>query len=317
MRCNEASHGGTQLQKTHWTAGVAVALGKGLLSWFRHIDWRIWIITGAVFVALAATAVIYWLGIGRDPATHFGAVFASWVGAVAVFVLAAIGAIVSLAKPEKESFESRARILFRRQTGAHIDYIVQQMRGKFEHYAESNTIKITVKEYNAPEKKFFISSHDTMILRSYIDDEDTVWTSHVNYRELTPPPAGGRPNRLVFVRINDVTLPDSEQLATTGAIHQPVNTTVKKNDSCKVEYLAEYWVGADEESNTHTTIRYNQLLTVDFESEISGPVTIRATQDGKEWTDFKLARPGDKKRAIALSGLVPGTQAYDFRLMAP
>jgi hypothetical protein len=290
---------------------------KSFLSWLRLTDWRIWIITGAVFVALAGTGVIYWLGIGRDPATHFGAVFASWVGAVAVFVLAALGAIVSLAKPESESFESRARILFRRQTGAHIDYIVQQMRGKFEHYAESNTSKITIKEYNAAEKKFFVSSQDTMILRSYIDDEETVWASYVDYKGLTPPPATGRPNRLVFVRINDVTLPSSEQVATDGAIHMPVNTTVKKNDSCKVEYLAEYWVLADTEDNTHKTIRYNQLLTVDFESEISAPVSIQVIEDGKEPITHKLAQPGDKKRAIAISGLVPGKQAYNFHIVAP
>jgi hypothetical protein len=287
---------------------------KGL-TWVRRTDWRIWIILGAVFIALSATAVIYWLGIGRDPTTHFGAVFASWVGAVAVFVVGAAGAIVGLAKPERESFDSRARILFRRQSGAHIDYIVKKMQEVFEHYAESNSIKITFKEYNAQEKKFLISSSDTMILRSYIDDVETIWEGHVDYQEVSRPPVGGRPNRLVYVRIDDVTVGEPEEFV--DAIRRLVSTRIKKGETCKVEYLTEYWVLADEEPNSHTTIRFNQLLTVDFENEGAGPITVTVTEDGKKWTDFILARPGDKKQAIALTGLVPGKQAYDFRIKAP
>jgi hypothetical protein len=76
------------------------------------------VVLGALAVTLVATATIYILGIGLDPATHFGAVFAGWVSGVALFVvLGVVVAVVSLEPPEKESFDSRARILFRRQTG--------------------------------------------------------------------------------------------------------------------------------------------------------------------------------------------------------
>src|SRR4029079_3618023 len=94
--------------------------------------------SGAVFLAavicILATVFIYWMGYGLDPATHFGAAFASWVGGLVLFVVAGtVVALVSLVRPENESFDARARILFRRQTGKHIDYIVDRIKGVLEH----------------------------------------------------------------------------------------------------------------------------------------------------------------------------------------
>jgi hypothetical protein len=106
--CDHTSLGGKVLPK----------LLKSLAGIFRRVDWRAWVVLGALAVTLVATATIYILGIGLDPATHFGAVFAGWVSGVALFVvLGVVVAVVSLEPPEKESFDSRARILFRRQTG--------------------------------------------------------------------------------------------------------------------------------------------------------------------------------------------------------
>ena len=84
----------------------------------RQIDWRVWAIVGVVVVAVLGTIAVYLSGYGRDPLTHFGAVFAGWVGGLVLFIIAgSVVAIVSLVRPETESYGSRARILLKRQTG--------------------------------------------------------------------------------------------------------------------------------------------------------------------------------------------------------
>src|SRR5437588_7652008 len=99
----------------------------------RRLDWRVWAVIAASTASIIATGFVYWMRWGLDPSTHFGAVFASWVGGVALFVIAgAVVALVSLARPEMESFDARARILFRRQTGKHIDYLIQRMQTVLE-----------------------------------------------------------------------------------------------------------------------------------------------------------------------------------------
>jgi hypothetical protein len=121
---------------------------------FGRTDWRVWAIFAALFVVVAATGAMYALGLGLSPDTNFGAVFASWVGGVALFAVAGtIVAIVSLVRPEHESFDARARILFRRQSGRHIDYAISRIKEVLEHYAEATERRIVINEYDEKSKK--------------------------------------------------------------------------------------------------------------------------------------------------------------------
>ena len=72
-------------------------------TWAR--DWRIWSIFLAMIIALAITYLCFHFDLWQDPATMGGAIFASWAGGVALFVVVGlIIAVVSLVRPEEESF---------------------------------------------------------------------------------------------------------------------------------------------------------------------------------------------------------------------
>src|SRR5436190_11638910 len=92
------------------------------LAWIPGVDWRVGAVLAAYVISIAGTLLIYYYDIwGKaktatifgDPATHVGAVFAGWVAGLVLFTIGGVAALVSLARPERESFDSRARILFR------------------------------------------------------------------------------------------------------------------------------------------------------------------------------------------------------------
>jgi len=279
------------------------------------MDRKVWIIVVIVAGAIAATYGIYWWGCGHDPSTFFGAVFAAWIGGLALFVITGIVVvIISLAKPEQESFDARARILFRKQTGKHIDYIVSKIREVLEHYAESTSIRVTLKQFHAGERKYLLGIQDTVVLKSYLDDIETTWDSKVEYWEITPPPPQCQSNRLVYVRIDNVVTGISEDFA--DKLTRPISTRIERDASCKVEYLVEYWGKANEEPHSLSPKRYNQLITLEFENLTGIAVTIQVSEDGKKPTDLVLA-PGELRRALTLRDVFPNKEAYEFRVMAP
>ena len=94
-------------------------------------DWRFKAIFCAWLVSVLLTLAIAFWGYNFDlDAPFWASVFTSWVAGVTLFtVVGGVVAGVSLVLPEKESFDTRARILFRRQSGLHIDYIVLRIKG--------------------------------------------------------------------------------------------------------------------------------------------------------------------------------------------
>jgi hypothetical protein len=227
--------------RDEWLKRLRIRLGRA--------DWRIWAVLAAVLVVILVTAIIYLFKIGLDPATHFGAVFAGWVGGVALFVVAgAVVAIVSLARPEEESFDSRARILFRRQTGKHIDYIINRIGAVLEQYAEYQAIKITVESYHRETKRYRITLNNETVVRGYIDDIPSHYKSEIEYKEVTLPPPGEAPNALVFVRVQGNPLGRREEF--TNEISRDVTTILDPDESSKVEFQIGYWVAAEVEPNS-------------------------------------------------------------------
>jgi hypothetical protein len=285
---------------------------KNNLKSLQNLDWRIGSILIATLFAIAGTMFVYALGIGHDPATFFGAIYAGWIGGLALFVLiGAAVAIVSLVRPEEESFDSRARILFRRETGRHIDYIVDRMKHTFEHYSESVVSVLTVHDYDPPEKKFFISWKCATTIRSYIDDVDTFYESSIDIREVTPPPSGKQSNRLAFYRVAEG--PYGGQDFTTE-LKVPFSATIAKGGVCEVEHQMDYWVRAEDEENEYSPKRYSQSVTLQVENHLGKNLDLRLSLDqGKTYSDLHL-RPGERRVVARCSDIKPSVQVYDIRL---
>lgn len=288
-----------------------------ILDWIRRLDWRVTAVIIAAAISVLATLAVYASGYGLDPATHFGGVFASWVGGLALFVVAGVVvAIVSLARPEDESFDARARILFRRQTGKHIDYIVAKIKEALEHYAETTVTKISVRAFHPGEKKYRISSSSDVKVRSYLDDVETTYSSHLSLSNVTAPPQGGEANRLAFIRVSGDAIGGPEDFL--QSVTRPISCRIKENGVCDVSSMTEFWIKADDEPNTHKPKRYTQTLRLHFENLLPGnsAVEIKLTTDGTNWTTLRLA-PGASKQAVEIKDIPPGTQAYDYRVLAP
>jgi hypothetical protein len=284
----------------------------------RRIDWRVWAVVTAMAVAVIATACIYASGMDLSPTNQFGAVFAAWVGGVILFVVAGVVvAIVSLAKPEQESFDARARILFRRQTGTHIDYIVGRIKNILEHYSEHTTIKATLESYHEEEKKYRMVFASTVTVRSYLDDIRTSYRSNVEYTGVTPAPAGEDPNRLIFLRVDNK--PTGTPVDFTNAITRDVDTTIDPDEACNIEYLLKFWIAAEEEANTHSPKRYTQLLHLSLENltKFPKPIKVKLTRMGATDPEIIELPSGECKLVLEVKGVPPGVQAYDFRVLAP
>jgi hypothetical protein len=237
------------------------------------------------------------------------------VGGLALFVLlGVVVAIVSLARPETESFDSRARILFRRQTGRHIDYIIGRIPQLLEHYTESNVVTVTLQEYHAPSKRYRVAVEYKTCARAYIDDIDSTYKDNIDYSGVTSPPEGGARNSLVFLRVNEKVIARAKEFDTD--IKHPVETAVRKNGICTVEIRSELWVNADDEPNTHSCSRYSQQFELYFMNNLTMQVRIKMLRTEVADAEISLDA-GDRKLALQLKDVAPGVDVCDFRILSP
>jgi hypothetical protein len=301
--------------------GIAVPLSffKAFRMIAKELDWRVTAILVPAYLAVIITFFIYAVHYWRDPSTFWGSVFASWVASVIFFALLGIvGTIISLARPETEAFETRARILFRRESGQHIDYIVSRIREIFEHYSESVKIKIRVTDYDVNEKKYRIAIDNTIVVRSYIDDIESKFSSEVKFSGITAPPPGKLDNRLTYLRINGEgqTL---KGLTAAGNIDEPFTKTISRGGHCEIDFSFETWVNEDSEPITYETIRYSQVVSAELENNLSGNrvLKIKTSLDrGKTW-DADLLRTGARTFICVRKDIPPDIEIYDIRLLPP
>jgi hypothetical protein len=278
-------------------------------------DWRVKLIVGFVVASTAATGCDYYEGYGLNPATHFGAVFAAWVGGLALFVITGIVvAIVSLAKPEEESFDARARILFRRQVGKHIDYIISRIQEVLEHYAESTDIKVAIIDYDQDEKKYKISNMTDTVVRSYLDDVESTYISEARIGGVTAPPKGGTRNRIIYIRVDCKPVGTSEEFDNEFA--RPITCRIDRDGTSTVSIRRETWVCANDEDNFYAPRRYTQIVRVQFENLLPSNqnVEVKFTVDGREW--IEQLTTGSHKQVLTIKDVKPGTVAFNYRFMA-
>src|SRR5687768_12878478 len=135
-------------------------MAKHNWNWLARQDWKVWTIFVTLALSLMITLIGYYVLGPIKPETRLGSIFTSWVGGVALFVVVGVAtALASVARPEQESFDARARILFHRQSGPHIDYIISRIKQLLEQYAEHVERKFTFHEYDQANAKFRISIH--------------------------------------------------------------------------------------------------------------------------------------------------------------
>jgi hypothetical protein len=279
------------------------------------VDSRAWIVLLVLALCIIGTVVVYAIGLGHDPVSFFGAIFAAWVGGLALFlVLGLVVAIVSLEHPETEPFQTRALILFRKQTGEHINYIIRKMSRNFETYTESQIVTITLVAYDPGQKRYQIAIHNRSLVRGYIDDINSTYRTDFDYSGVTLPPQGQNPNRVVYVRVNGEQRLSEQQFRDT--ITRVVETTVIGKEPCLVESLIHLWIDADSEPNTHRPPLFTQNLEFNFENHLGFDAMIR------------LIRPADRERTVAvraggqvellkLVNLEPDIDYCDYRILAP
>lgn len=287
-------------------------------SWVHGIDWRILSIVLTVLITLLITAILYILYLKNlidiDPAKHVGAVFAGWVAGVALFAVggAAVG-IVSLSRPEEEPFEARARILFRKQKGPHIEYIVGWLRDWLEPYSEITTRTVRVVDYDAASKMFQLEVETNTRVRSYIDDVDVPFSSKVKYTKFSASPPGKRSPSLTFLRLNGQ--PSGSGVEFAEELERPFVTAIPEGGACTIEHTLSFWIKEKSEPNTHSPVRYTQKFVLKIENRLlTQSIGVDISVKGGSWTKSILGHSETRELANAVN-LKPKERVYDFRIM--
>jgi hypothetical protein len=288
---------------------------------FWRLDWRVQAVPFAVLVTVVVTFVPYIFRIGLDPATHFGAVFASWVSGVALFVVAgAVVAIISLARPEEESFDARARIFLRGRSGKYIDYIIGRIPNIFEHYAELSEVSHVVRTYDPATNKYLLATKNKSLVKSYLDDVRTQYDSDLTFKECTVSPDGKQKNCLMYLRVGEDTIGGKEEFEED--VTRQFSTDIAAGDTCTVEYLVEHWTEAwvkeGDETNDHRPRRFTRTVRLDIQNlvgEASGRIQI-STDGGKYWDTPSLPL-GETRRILDLEDVPAGKVAFRVRVLPP
>ncbi|AMB47685.1 hypothetical protein [Methylobacterium sp. AMS5] len=296
-----------------WSRATAAKGWGGAWRWARRYDWRLWTLFLAILICLALTGLVYYVVGVPPPNDHWGSVFASWVGGVALFLVVGVAsAITQVARPELESFDTRARILFRKQSGRHIDYIVGRVQQLLEHYADTTHRKVSINEFHDGEGKFLVAVQTAVSVRSYIDDVRSTYGSTIQFRKVTAPPPG-RSNRLVFVRADGKSLGAGTDF--TDAIERPFETTIEAGCPCLVESRVELWVAHGTEPNTYRPARYSQQVVLEIENNLhDGRGIVVTFHDADDRTHEVRIPSGESRVVIEATDAPPLEQVFDFRL---
>lgn len=280
------------------------------------MDWRVTAILFASLIAMVGTFVIYMNGWFQDPGTFWGAVFAGWIAGLFLFVfVGVVVAIVSLTKPTREPFDTRARILFRGEKGQHIDYIVSRIQSMLEHYSWNTFRKINVTEYDENEQKFLLVMETTTQARSYLEDVPSTYPCHIKVKPLTTAPPG-KAHCLRFIKIDEQ--PQSYGEVIVDEIERKFDTTISPGQQCIVKICVEMWVKSEEEPNRSRPTRYTENYALQIENRlltkaIAVRIAERENADAHEWKEFTLA-PGASANVLRRNAIQPNVLAYDFRI---
>ena len=228
-------------------------------------------------------------------------------------VVGTVVAVVSLARPEEESAETRARILFRRKTGRHIDYMVDKIGHIFEQYSEVVENKIEILDFC--DNKFLLGFEGHTRLRSYIDDIPSNYTSHMEMAGIGPPPAGkdDKPNRIVRLLVNEQS--QHKQAALGDSFKFEFTTVIQPNEACDIRQRFELWVEAENEPSAFVAVRYTQLVGLRLDNLWNKDVFVQVLVEDRVQDEFRL-NAGSPRNCLQVADVEPGKTVYDIRFRA-
>lgn len=309
-----------------FAAFITITIAYTARRKLENIDSRVRVIVAATILSVFICASIYKDAMTRGPDSGFwsfifpdefeGAAFAGFVGSVAFFLIVGLAvAVFSLAKPEDEMFESRARILFRKQSGKHIDYIVSKMKNMFEHYTERCEACISIIEFDKERNMFYLEAREEAIIKSYIDDEETQYASAFKWEKVTQNINGGIKNKLFFLRVNSRIVAMREF---DDKINESISTTIERGGECAVEYKVGFWFKANDEPYTHTPVRYTQYMKIIVENNIMDGQSLNfklCADDGVRVEREQIVNAGDRVTLLTASDLKPGQVSCKFSIV--
>lgn len=287
---------------------------RGILSRLRReIDWKDWRVRWvlkSIIGSIAVTLIIAYLApTARDVSTFAGATFASWVaGLILTVVLTLVITVAQFARPHEEVFESRARNLLRRQTGAHIDYIIPKIQDFLDPYCDEGEKEMVITEYDETSRRFRVNQRTMNRIKSYLNDMPVTFDTMLTYRMGTPAPEGREACTLTYLRVNGQ--PIGEQQIFDAGIERPFSMLVEPNKTCEIEHRMVLWVQADSEANRHIPRRFTRKLEVTIHNELPSR-SIKITHNADVIEDIVIG-PGETKKVVSVLDKAPSEPVYDF-----
>jgi hypothetical protein len=286
---------------------------------FRRFDKRIlWIFLATVAVDVVSI-LIYFYGPPHDPAHFFGAFFVAWSAGAAYFtIVGSVASFASLERPEKGSFDSRARILFQHASGLHIDFLIEKMKSTFDQYAEFVDIDIKLVDYDESDGKYRFDQTNHTIIKSYIEDVPCNFTSEIGIANVAAPPIGKSPNRLISLKVNNVSYGAGE-LFQNNSLSKHINSVIEKTKACDICHRLEYWVQQETENNNYTPKRYTQKIVARVENNlVPGVVVVLRKMNLKDggYDDIEVF-PGQHHIVVDEHDAHPFKKVMEFQVLPP
>lgn len=261
--------------------------------------------------AIALTGLIQASGWFNDPCDFWGAVFASWWAGVALFCSGGLAvAIFSLTNPETLRFAERVGILFQGDHGPHIDYAVERLQA-LEHYDDSADHVYTVDEQRIDVEKFHISMDSAMTVRPFIKDRRSSYEYPLGWAGMPHPPEGGRPNRLVYARVDGAQIHGPAPITLDG-LFRTLPVKIEPTEAAKVEVGMNSWC-SDGGHITYRPVRFTRKMRVVFKNRTDSPIWLQRHKP--HGMVFQLT-PGDPMTVYEGSEIEPGKQLYDFSVLS-
>lgn len=293
-----------------WWDVARLRVGNGIRRW----DWRIWSILAATVIAIAITFAIPFIWPSLWDITKFqGGFFASWVAGVALFALVGlVVAIVSVYRPDRESFDARARNFLQRQHGGHINYMVDKLRATVEPYVDHTEKRLVVENWHEASGKLRIRHETKTRLRGFLNDVSIKFPAKLNYISYCEPPSDGDRPCLSYIRVNGEEKRGFEEF--DRELLKEFDGEAPGNEHCLIEHVMSYWIEPADEVNRHKTVRYTKSLEVIVENRDTRLTMMVDIKSGAPPEKIPL-KPGEQKRIIKLSEMMPDQYVYDFRIL--
>jgi hypothetical protein len=216
--------------------------------------------------------------------------YEAWTASLAFFlILGLAGTIVSFYRPEKDTFETKIRILCGGRIGTEVDYI-RAIITKFGYFCESVTRTYTVKSWDSVRRAYEIEvTHETVNMNFFGENSHDHGGFKIIPDELNPPldPVG----TLIEVKVGDRLVCDAMPIPVAG-LTKTWNMELPKGKTIRTVVRHKLWYQSDVTHN-FTPPRFIKVLHTHIISEIPGAsIPYSWTTYHEDVTDFHILGGG-------------------------